>query len=107
MHLRFNLTFTDFHLFADPLNCSTITDKHLLRHLNMLCLLYEQHRPITLLYNTFHPAHDATVDHPTLVSLNLEKDEASAPALHVLCTSEGLVYYRSLPGYEGWADDYS
>lgn len=67
----------------------------------MLCLLYRQHRPITLFYIT---TCLATCFHLILVCLNLENGEVSAPALHVLCTFEELVDYRSLPGYEGSVD---
>jgi hypothetical protein len=78
-------------------------------HLNMLCLLYKQHRPITLLYITTPVRYspDANDMHPTLVSLNLENGEVSLPVLCVLCASERSSYYKELADREGLADEES
>lgn len=51
-------------------------------HLNMLCLLYKQHRPITLLYIAIRYVHDSRYLHPTPVSLNLGNGEVSVQALY-------------------------
>jgi hypothetical protein len=75
----------------------------------MLCLLYKQHRPITLLYITTPVRYspDANDMHPTLVSLTLENGEVSLQALCVLCASERLAYYKESADCEEWADEES
>jgi hypothetical protein len=73
----------------------------------MLCLLYKQHRPITLLYITICHFPDANDMHLTLVSLTLENGEVSLQALCVLCASERLAYYKESADCEEWADEES
>jgi hypothetical protein len=60
----------------------------------MLCLLYKQYRPITLLYIAIHYVLDSRYFHPTLVSLTLGNGEVSVQALHVLYALRTTADYK-------------
>jgi hypothetical protein len=81
-----------------------MTDEHQLTHLNMLCLLYKQHRPITLLYIAIHYVHDANDFHLILVSLSLEDGGVSAQALYVLIAPVRLADQEESAGCKGSVD---
>ena len=70
----------------------------------MLCLLYKQHRSITLLYIAKHYVHDANDFHLILVFLSLEDGGVSAQALYVLCAPVRLADQEDSADCKGLVD---